>query len=388
MKIAYVHTGLWPSNSPSTTFATYNSIGLSENFETCYFFIKKNSDKTAEQIFEEVFGLKKPDNLEIRMLRKPLFNSNKFYYGKIYRSLSEIIKENRLDVIITRNVTFLPYLISLKIKFGLKVFYETHDFFADLSLRDDIDISKKRKQERIEKKYIPELTGLICLQQSQADLYTKVFPGINAKVFRTGINQFRRSNEKRKYVTYVGSLDPLKGVETLIKALSYCKTSPELLIVGGKNSDEIEKTKAMIKENGIVAEIKITGWVNKNELDNYLQRTLIGILPTTDTFFNRYLTSPLKLFDYYSYGIPVIASDLPANRELIEENSSGLFFDSGCPEMLAEKIDFLMINREEIERMRDYIYDKKQELLWSNRGKKMKNWISDMNVLYEMNKTK
>ena len=41
MKIAYVHTGLWPSNSPSFTFVTYNTNAIAQEFEKCYLFVKK-----------------------------------------------------------------------------------------------------------------------------------------------------------------------------------------------------------------------------------------------------------------------------------------------------------------------------------------------------------
>ncbi len=375
MKIAYVHTGLWPSDSPSTTFATYNCLGLSENFETCRFFVKKNSEKSSDQIFKDTFGIMKPENLNVIMVRKPFFNTNTFYFRSIYKILSGYAKEKQLDAVITRNVTFLPYLIRLKNKLGVKVFFETHDFFADLSLRDDIDISKKRKQERIENRYIPYLSGLICLQQSQADLYKKKFPCINAEVFRTGIIRYHESNENREYITYVGSLDPLKGIETLIKALPYSKARPELVIIGGKNNAEIEKIKKLAEDSGIKSKVNITGWVNKYELDRYLKQTLIGILPTKNTFFNRYLTSPLKLFDYYSYGIPVIASDLPVNRELIEENRTGIFFESENPEELAHKIDQLISKKDEIARMSGYIYKNTGYLLWNNRGKLLYDWI-------------
>ncbi|MFO7810720.1 MAG: glycosyltransferase [Candidatus Delongbacteria bacterium] len=375
MKIAYVHTGLWPSDSPSTTFATYNCVGLSENFEICHFFVKKNSEKSSDQILKDTFGIRKPENLNVITVKKPFFNTNTFYYRNIYKILSGYAKEKQLDAVITRNVTFLPYLIRLKNKFGLKVFFESHDFFADLSLRDDIDISKKRKQERIENRYIPYLSGLICLQRSQADLYKKKFPGLNAEVFRTGIIRYHESDENREYITYVGSLDPLKGIETLIKALQYSKAKPELLIIGGKNNAEIEKIKKFADDSGMKSKVNITGWINKHELDKYLKKTLIGILPTKDTFFNRYLTSPLKLFDYYSYGIPVIASGLPANMELIEENRTGLFFEAENPEELAQKIDQLISKKDEIRRMSEYIYMNTGQLLWKNRGKLLFDWI-------------
>ena len=52
MNVAYVHTGQWPSNSPSFTFVTLNAIGMSTEFEECFLFVKKNSNDDVEYILK------------------------------------------------------------------------------------------------------------------------------------------------------------------------------------------------------------------------------------------------------------------------------------------------------------------------------------------------
>jgi glycosyltransferase involved in cell wall biosynthesis len=375
LNIAYVHTGDWPSNSPSTTFATYNCIGLSKHAETCHFFIKRNSNRSSDELFSEYFNMKRPENLIIHQMNKPSINSNFFYYRKIYKELSLMLKSGSIDAIITRSVTFLPYLVKLKNKFNAKVYFESHDFFADLSLRKDININKKVKQSKIENKFIPQLTGLICLQEAQKKLYLNVFPDLKAGVFRTGILNYHKTGSNKKYISYIGSLDTLKGVETLIESLQYTTTKPKLLIIGGKNKLEIEKIETFIKNVTPEAEVIISGWINKKKLDELLKETILGIVPMRDTFFNRFLTSPLKLFDFYSYGIPVICSDLPTGRELISENMTGLFFEPGNPQDLAKKIDSLLIDDNKIAEMSNYIFENTSDLLWENRGNKIIEWI-------------
>ncbi|MDD3044936.1 MAG: glycosyltransferase [Candidatus Delongbacteria bacterium] len=377
MNIAYVHTGDWPSNSPSTTFATYNCIGLSKNSEKCHFFIKRNSKKFSDELFHEYFNIKKPDNLIIHQITRPLLNSNFFYYRKIYKELSLLIKSGSLDAVITRSVTFLPYLIKLKNRFNVKVYFESHDFFADLSLRNDININKKVKQSKIENKFIPQLTGLICLQEAQSKLYLNIFTELQSKVFRTGILNYHKTSSNKQYISYIGSLDTLKGVETLIESLKYTTTKPKLLIIGGKDKEEIEKIETFINNTVPEAEIIISGWINKKKLDELLKETILGIVPMRDTFFNRFLTSPLKLFDFYSYGIPVICSDLPTGRELISENKTGLFFEPGNPKDLAKKIDSLLIDENKITEMSSYIFEKTSDLLWESRGNKIIEWIKE-----------
>jgi glycosyltransferase involved in cell wall biosynthesis len=108
--------------------------------------------------------------------------------------------------------------------------------------------------------------------------------------------------------------------------------------------------------------------VGKDELKNYLIKTAIGVIPLTETFFNKFITSPLKLFDYYSYCIPVIATDLPTTRELIVEGKTGYFFKNEHYKELAERIDELYPNEKIIDKMRLDINNFAQSFLWKNRA--------------------
>ena len=112
-------------------------------------------------------------------------------------------------------------------------------------------------------------------------------------------------------------------------------------------------------------------------MNGYLKQTAVGVLPLKDTFFNRYLTSPLKLFDFFSYGIPVIASDLPTSRELIDEGRTGIFFEPDNPLDLARKIDMLFSDRSLRYAMGEQVYEKAQTLLWENRARKIEKIIEE-----------
>ena len=87
MRIAYVHTGLWPSKTPSMTFAAYNVIGLSKNADEVFFYIKRNSSRTADEVLEGEFGIARPQNLVIRQMAKPFFKTNRFYYRRLAREI-------------------------------------------------------------------------------------------------------------------------------------------------------------------------------------------------------------------------------------------------------------------------------------------------------------
>ncbi len=375
MRIAYVHSGLWPSKTPSITFAAYNVIGLSKNAGEVFFYVQKNSSMEAGEVLETEFGIRCPENLVIRQVERPFFRTNRLYYRKIANDIIRRHQAAPFDAVMTRSLTFLPYLERIGRSCGIPVYFETHDFFSDLKIRDVISGRKKIRQNRIERRYIPRLSGLICLQEAQKELYRRIYPGVRIEVARTGIHSIVRSGRERRYVTYIGSLDRLKGVDLFIDALARTNSRPDVLIIGGKSAKEIDRLKGSAGRYYPSEKIQVTGWVGKETVDALLKESLIGILPLKDTFFNRFVTSPLKLFDYFSYGVPVIASDLPSTRELIAEGATGCFFRAGDAAGLAEKIDDLVADRDRIERMSENIYSTCGKYLWEKRGKQIIDMI-------------
>ncbi len=376
MKLAYVHTGKWPSSSPSSTFVTYNSAGLAKYCEQFHLLVKRNTSRSAEKVFKESFNLEKPKNLSVHKIRKPLINSNRFFYRKAFKIIEKLIQNEGLDAVITRRETFLPFMVKLRRRHNIKIYFESHDFFADLSVRNDINPKKKKKQCRHENKYIPKLDGLICLQENQKKLYSRIFPRQDIKVFRTGIPGYVKSDAEKKYTAYIGSLDPHKGTETLLEAAKLSKSRPSIIIIGGRREKKVQSFKNLIKDSFPELDITVTGWINKQQMDTLLKKTLIGIVPLRNTFYNMHITSPLKLFDYLSYGIPAVASDLPSTRELIEENRTGLFFSPEDPVDLAKKIDSLIFDKTKVNQMRDYIFNNTSHLLWETRARKIIEWLT------------
>ncbi len=368
MNIAYVHTGKFPSNTPSLSFSLFNAVGLAGPAEQVHFFVKKNTRRPPAEILAREFDLKPPINLHIYAL-PAFFNTSFFYFWQVYFKLRALHRAGQLDAVISRSTTFLPFLARLKAHLNLPVYYEAHDFFADLTLRDDLHPGRKQKQARLEQQYIDKLSGVFCLQQAQKELYAHVFPNQHFWVARTGIHKLDSVDfEARRYIVYVGSLEAHKGLDVLLDALRQTATTTPVLIIGGKDAIEINQCRQQIAARGLADRVTVTGWIDKNRLDEYLRRGLLGIVPLRPTFFNKYLTSPLKIFDYYAYGIPMLAADLPTTRELIVDGQTGLFFAPENSADLAAKIDRLLIDPPALERMSRAVYTKANEFLWTARA--------------------
>ena len=87
---------------------------------------------------------------------------------------------------------------------------------------------------------------------------------------------------------------------------------------------------------------------------------------------NHLEAQPNKLFEYMSAGLPVIASDFPAWRELVEGTGAGLLVDPDDPQAIAHAIAWILRHPAEAEQMgrrgreavyRDFNWDREAEKL-------------------------
>jgi glycosyltransferase involved in cell wall biosynthesis len=374
--IAYAHTGRFPSPSPSFTFATFNAMALAYGFNGCHFFIRRNSSLTPREVVRSRLGLKPPSNLDIHALYDPAWlPTRRFYIRRVGFALAGLIRSGAVDAVIARNPVFLPMLRGLREEFGIPVFFESHDFFADLSVRDDVNPVKKRRLERLERDNIPGLSGVICLQESQKDWYRRTFPGVPVHVARTGIWKVDGGATNPRELVYIGSLDGHKGVDLMLKAAARSKTRPPVRIIGGKNAAEIRGLENRIAASRSGLDVTVTGWLDREALESSLSRAALGALPLRDTFFNRCLTSPLKLFDYFGRGIPVLASDLPTMRELIRENETGFFFPPDDEEGMAAAIDRFFSQPGVWPVMRENVLRAASEWTWEKRARRLRQIV-------------
>lgn len=375
MKIAYVFSSGWPSNEAGISFTSYTCWGLAKADEKnqIFFVVAKNTEKQPEKMMQDYFSVTKPNNLTIDLIdNKSLLPDSVKFYLKAYARLKQLIKEDNLDAIITRTVSFLPFLLRLKNKFGVKVFFEAHNFY----LKEELKASKpKRKRSFFQKKFLPQVDGIIAHQTELIKQYQQEIPKQRYCLARTGIREITKADDlwEREYLGYIGSIDGRKRVADILKALTKIEDENlKLLIIGGKTENRINKFLDLAEQLGIKDRVKITGWVDRSEVEKYLRQIKIGLVPLEDTFFNRYLTSPMKIFNYFSHGLPVIGSDLPPVREIVTDDC-GLFYNN--QQELVAAINKLNSKQKLYQEFSQNVFTRAEDLLWEKRGARLLEFI-------------
>jgi glycosyltransferase involved in cell wall biosynthesis len=337
MKIFYIHNGNFEDASPSSTFIMNRVKGLIENEYKVVLIVGRTSDESTSDILQRKFNINEiPSNLKV--YRISAVGSFTFFI-KILSIFRQEYERN--SVLYTRALGLIPWLYLLKKITHTKLFFENHDFFFDLKKRNDIRASRRKKHSLIERVFFKRINGMVCVNQSQVDLYQK-YLSIPLLANHCGIpNIFPKVEKHDKTLAYVGSIDERKGIDKIINLMQLLDESYQLIIFGGKNKIEIDSFMTKIKNKGLGTRIKITGWINKEELNNRLQHVSLGLIPLEDLFFNRYLTYPLKVSDYFSHGIPILTNDYETAKSYLIEGETGFYVDWDDLESTKSTVDHI-----------------------------------------------
>jgi glycosyltransferase involved in cell wall biosynthesis len=176
---------------------------------------------------------------------------------------------------------------------------------------------------------------------------------------------------------YLGQLMPWKGVEVLLHALARVPDLPAL-VVGGRDGEDPRRDalKRMADQLGLRDRIEWTGWLPAAAAWQRLRAGDMGIVPTRAGDSQELSTSPLKLFEYLASGLPVIASDLPALREIVREGENGMLFAEGDADALAATLASLAADPARRRRLSAGALKGAAERSWAARARQIQAVVS------------
>ena len=156
-------------------------------------------------------------------------------------------------------------------------------------------------------------------------------------------------SQRPSAVAYVGPFTEGRGIRQMLEAIEIvAEESPITLRLAGRFSHTALERE--IVQLPVWKLVQFDGWLKWEEVKNLLQQVRAGLVLIQPE--PRYQVSyPIKMFEYMAAGLPVIASDFPLWREIIEEAKCGLLVDPNDPKAIANAIQFLMTNEQASQEM-------------------------------------
>jgi glycosyltransferase involved in cell wall biosynthesis len=253
-------------------------------------------------------------------------------------------KHINADIYHIHDPELMPVGLKLK-KTGKKVIFDAHEDLPKQLLSKPYLTKNIRKllseilsmyEKRTCKKFDAIVTATPFIREKFLKINNNTVDVNNFPILDELYNNV--NNKKKLQICYIGGLSKIRGIEGMIIAIGRTKNNIKL-VIGGKISDL--KTENDYKKWDGWQKVEDFGFVDRNMVKKILSESIAGLV----TFLpvpNHIDSQPNKMFEYMSAGIPVIASNFPLWKEIIEKNNCGICVDPLKPEEIAKSIDYLV----------------------------------------------
>lgn len=315
MKILYWSDAVLPGRAANTVHVMKMCQGMAENQHEVHLVAhKKDNSFSKEKIFD-YYGVKKI--FKLALVKYPLIRGGGVIYALNGLKYAQAICP---DVVYGRSV-YGCYLATVFMK--VPVIYEAHD-----------KLEKSRRFRKMLKKILRgrKFQSLVVISHSLGEYYEKEWgvPKDRIIVAPDAADPVKSRTEqteiklvgKGKKIGYIGSLYQGRGIELIIKlAELFCEN--QFYVIGGTEEDvNMWKEKAGTLKNIIFygqvppADVSAYGCQMDVLLAPYQRNVFIDTEGSSSNTVD--YMSPMKIFEYMSFGKPIICSDLPAIREVLQ----------------------------------------------------------------------
>lgn len=215
-----------------------------------------------------------------------------------------------------------------------------------------------RRANRIVVATLAELTQLRFLYRADANKLTIIPPGVDTEHFypipADEAKQFIGLKPENRMILFVGRIEPLKGVDTLIQAMSCLDQSltnrerpVHLAIIGGEPdvtptdmTEEMTRLQKMCDELCMGSMVVFLGKRAQDTLPYYYSAAEVLVMPSLYESFG------MVALEAMASGIPVIASEVGGLGYLVQDGLTGYTVPDSDPRALCARLSDLLGNNE------------------------------------------
>jgi glycosyltransferase involved in cell wall biosynthesis len=331
------------------------------------------------------YGLAPQDRLRIHPVAAP--------GGASTRRARFLLEAARLasaasGVVFTRDLGLASFLVQFPHRRRPPLIYEAHGIASVMSeemprLLGNPDLSPSRlklaRLDRRDRRVWQRAPAYVTITRSLAEDLAARY-GARDRVFvvpdgapeqNIGLVASRPPTSDALTVGYAGHLYPWKGVDVLIHALTHLPSVRALIIGGHPKERDLARISALVARLGLQDRVDLRGQVEPAQVGPLLSRAAVLVLPNTSSTTSDRYTSPLKLFEYLALGRAIVASDLPALREVLADGTTALLVPPGRADALADAIHRLADDPALVRQLGDRALALAPQFTWQARAERL-----------------
>ena len=167
--------------------------------------------------------------------------------------------------------------------------------------------------------------------------------GVNLNLFRSVGKEIARSRlgfDGNRIILFVGRIVPLKGIDKLLRAMTYLEERGrlKLVVIGGDGHcyHELERLKVLSRSLGIHKSVSFLGLVEQEKLPYFYSAADLCVVPSYYESFG------MAALESLACGTPVVATRVGGMESVIRQGETGYVVRDNAPHRLADKIALLL----------------------------------------------
>lgn len=320
-------------------------------------------------------GRKEPSSLPFeqqpfhqRRLRL-LFRKGKLFYLEYNLRLLFYLLFRRMDGICAIDLdTIIPCWLVSKLK-RIPRIYDAHELFCEMKeVVSRPAIYKGWKW--VEKTFVPSFSHGYTVNEPIAAEFQKMY-GVNYEVIRNAPLlrplPADAGAARQRFILYQGAVNEGRCFETLIPAM---KAIDAQLIICGKGNF-MEQARQLVRDHALEGKIVFKGPLRPEELRQLTQTAWCGITLFENNGMSNYYSLANRFFDYMHAGIPQLAMNYPAYKEINNLYQIAVLVDEPGIPQIAEALNSLLNNMELYTTLQGNCRKASQHFNWQEEEKKL-----------------
>jgi len=269
-----------------------------------------------------------------------------------WSALRQALRE-KADLYHIHDPELIPMALALKL-FGKRVVYDAHEHlprqvlskhWIPRMMRDPV----ARLAGAVEAVADRFLDGIVVANASTAPRFRPSHTALVENYARVRPDDAPPDLKTRaSTVIYVGGLSDHRGLRHMVDAMRLLgRPEVGLVLIG-----PLESSARPPDLDGIEGKVSMPGRLDLDSVEVLLRDAKVGlsVLQPIPNYMSNY---PTKLFEYMAARMPVVASDFPLYRSVVDSVRCGIVVDPTAPEAIAEAIAYLLDHPEEAQAMAD-----------------------------------
>ncbi len=248
------------------------------------------------------------------------------FYGRLFARGVQNLKP---DIVVAHDLPMLSVAAEVARRTGARLVYDSHEYWCE----KDFPGSWKRAWSRVENRHIHACDLVITINPSIASALAQRYSLPSVEVISNAVDgvgvpggRLREAcgcSADARILLYQGGLTSGRSLELCVDAVAHTRDQRiHLALLGGGTLAHALRERA--RRRGVARRVTILPPVAQDALLHWSADADAGLIPYGAKCENSRLCTPNKLYEFIAAGLPMLASDLPELRRVIDGQGFGM----------------------------------------------------------------